>query len=207
VFDYLWAGGPVMIPIGLCSIVAVATFLERSWSLRRERVVPTAFVVEVSDLIKQCRWQDALTLCRKREVAIGRVVEVALEVRSESRSVVKERVEEVGRREAAELERYIPVLGTIASIAPLLGLLGTVGGMILTFQVIEQQGVKDVADLAGGISQALITTFAGLSVGIPALVANRYLLARVDGMLIELEEVSLAVLQLLGDARGSGGGT
>ena len=103
--EYLWAGGPVMIPIGLCSIVAVATFLERSWALRRERVVPSAFVVELADLIKQRRWQDALTLCRKREIAIGRVVEVALEVRAEPRSVVKERVEEVGRREAAEMER------------------------------------------------------------------------------------------------------
>ena len=121
--------------------------------------------------------------------------------------MIKERVEEVGRREAADMERYIPVLGTIASIAPLLGLLGTVGGMILTFQVIEEQGVKDVADLAGGISQALITTFAGLSVGIPAVVANRYLLARVDAMLIELEEVSLGVLQLLDDARGTEEGT
>ncbi len=205
--EYLWAGGPVMVPIGLCSVVAVATFLERLWSLRRERVVPTSFVVELSELVKQRRWDDALTLCRKREVAVGRVIEVALEVRREERPVMKERVEEVGRREAAEMERYIPVLGTIASIAPLLGLLGTVGGMILTFQVIEQQGVKDVADLAGGISQALITTFAGLSVGIPAVVANRYLLARVDAMLIELEEVALGVLQLLEDAQTSEEGT
>jgi biopolymer transport protein ExbB len=201
VLEYLWAGGPVMVPIGLCSIVAVATFLERLWTLRADRVAPQSFVVELTELIRHRRWDDAITLCRKRPVAVARVVEVALEVRSEPRSVVKERVEEVGRREAAEMERYIPVLGTVASIAPLLGLLGTVGGMILTFQVIEQQGVKDVADLAGGISQALITTFAGLSVGIPALVANRYLLARVDSMLLELEEIALAVVQLLDEAR------
>ncbi len=98
------------------------------------------------------------------------------------------------------MERYVPVLGTIASIAPLLGLLGTVGGMIVTFQVIEQQGVGEVAALAGGISQALITTFAGLSVGIPAVVANRYLLARVDGLLIDLEEVALGVVNLIVEA-------
>jgi biopolymer transport protein ExbB len=179
------AGGPVMIPIGLCSVVALATFFERLWSLRRERVVPQSFSVELIELV------------RKRDAAIARILEVALEARHEARSLIKERVEEVGRREAAEMERYVPVLGTIASISPLLGLLGTVGGMILTFQVIEQQGVGEVGALAGGISQALITTFAGLSVGIPAVVANRYILARVDSLIIDLEEVALGVVNLL----------
>ena len=108
------------------------------------------------------------------------------------RTEIKERLEEVGRREAAELERFIPVLGTIASIAPLLGLLGTVLGMILTFQAIQVEGgLADVGDLAGGISQALVTTFAGLCVGIPAVMANRYLLSRVDGLLLDLEEASV----------------
>ena len=195
--DTLWAGGPVMVPILLCSVVALATFFERLWSLRRERVVPQAFSVELIDLVRQERWNDALTLCRKRDAAIARILEVALEARTDPRSLIKERVEEVGRREAAEMERYVPVLGTIASIAPLLGLLGTVGGMILTFAVIEDQGVSEVSDLAGGISQALITTFAGLSVGIPALVANRYVLARVDALIIDLEEVSLGVVNLI----------
>ncbi len=191
------AGGPVMIPIGLCSVVALATFFERLWSLRRERVVPQSFSMELIELVRQERWSDAITLCRKRDAAIARVLEVALEARHEARSLIKERVEEVGRREAAEMERYVPVLGTIASISPLLGLLGTVGGMILTFQVIEQQGVGEVGALAGGISQALITTFAGLSVGIPAVVANRYILARVDSLIIDLEEVALGVVNLL----------
>lgn len=195
--ETLVAGGPVMFPIGLCSIVALATFLERMWSLRRDRVVPQSFSIELIELVRQERWGDALTLCRKRDAAIARILEVALEARSEPRSLIKERVEEVGRREAAELERYVPVLGTIASISPLLGLLGTVGGMILTFQVIEAQGVGEVGALAGGISQALITTFAGLSVGIPALVANRYVLARVDALVIDLEEVALGIVNLL----------
>jgi biopolymer transport protein ExbB len=200
--EYIRDGGVVMIPIALCSVVAVATFLERIWTLRRERVVPRSFVVELFELVGQRRWADASTLCRKRQASVARVAEIALDVRQEPRSVAKERVEEVGRREAAEMERYVPILGTIASIAPLLGLLGTVGGMIVTFEVIQdQQGVKDVADLAGGISQALITTFAGLSVGIPAVVANRYVLARIDALLIDLEEVSLSLLQLLEDAR------
>lgn len=196
--ETLVAGGPVMIPIGLCSVVALATFLERMWALRRGAIVPTSFCVEIVELLRQRRFDDATTLCRKRNASVSRVLEVAIEARGLARPLLKERVEEVGRREAAELERYVPILGTIASIAPLLGLLGTVGGMIMTFKVIETQGgVTDVAPLAGGISQALITTFAGLSVGIPAVVANRYVLARVDALLLDMEEVALGVLDLL----------
>ncbi len=196
VIDTLVAGGPVMIPILACSLIALATLFERLWSLRRSRVVPPSFAVEVMELVRQKRWDDALTLCRKQDIPIARILEVALEARAEPRNLIKERVEEVGRREAADLERFTPILGTVASISPLLGLLGTVGGMILTFQVIEQQGVE-VGALAGGISQALITTFAGLSVGIPALVANRYVLARIDALVIDLEEVALGVVNLL----------
>ncbi|MEZ4318856.1 MAG: MotA/TolQ/ExbB proton channel family protein [Myxococcota bacterium] len=200
--ETLVAGGPVMIPIGLCSLVAVAVFLERLWALRRGRVVPASFCVELLELVKQGRVDDATTLCRKRDVAAGRVVEVALLGRDRTRSGIKERLEEVGRREAAELERFIPVLGTIASIAPLLGLLGTVLGMIITFQAIQSQGgMADVGALAGGISQALVTTFAGLCVGIPAVMANRFLLSRVDSLLLDLEEVSLGVIDALVDAR------
>lgn len=183
-----------MVPILLCSIIAVAAFVERLWALRRDRVAPRAFAVEIVDLARLRRWDDAATLCRKREAMVARVVERGIEVRGQPRSIVKERMEEVGRREAAELERYVPVLGTIASVAPLLGLLGTVGGMILTFEVIQSQGMGNVGSLAGGISQALITTFAGLCVGIPALVANRYLLGRVDDLVIDVEEVALAIL-------------
>ena len=137
-----------------------------------------------------------------RPLAIARVLEAALEARGRGRAEIKERIEEVGRREAAEMERYVPILGTIAAISPLLGLLGTVGGMIITFQVIQDEGLGNVGNLAGGISQALITTFAGLSVGIPALVGNRYVLARVDDLIIELEEVSLGVLDLLTSVAG-----
>lgn len=195
--DYLWAGGPVMIPIALSSVIALAVFLERLWHLQRSRVIPRPLVVELTDLVRQGRYEDALTQCRKRDIAISRVLEYAIRSRSEPRELLKERLEEAGRREAADLERYLPILGTIASITPLLGLLGTVGGMIITFQVIQEQGLGNVGNLAGGISQALITTFAGLSIGIPAVVANRYLLARVDALLLDLEEASIAILDLL----------
>ena len=197
--DFLISGGPVMVPIGVCSVIALATFLERLWALRRVKVIPESLSVQLMLLLKEKRWDDASILCQAQPVALARLVEVALEVRQAPRAVIKERLEEVGRREAAEMERWIPVVGTIAAITPLLGLLGTVGGMILTFQVIQQQGLGDAGSLAGGISQALVTTFAGLSVGIPAVVANRYLLSRVDSLLLELEEAALGVLEMLVD--------
>ena len=194
---FLTAGGPVMIPIGLCSLIAMATFLERWWALREHSVVPADARREVLEVLRQGRPGDGLALCKREQMPMARVLEVAIEHRDRPRVELREKLEEVGRREAANLERYLPILGTIASIAPLLGLLGTVGGMILTFDVIEHQGLGDVGALAGGISQALITTFAGLCVGIPALVANRYLLARVDRLVMSLEEVTTEAIELL----------
>lgn len=186
-----------MIPIGLCSLIAMATFLERWWALREHSVVPADVRREVLEVLRQGRPGDGLALCKREQMPMARVLEVAIEHRDRPRVELREKLEEVGRREAANLERYLPILGTIASIAPLLGLLGTVGGMILTFDVIEHQGLGDVGALAGGISQALITTFAGLCVGIPALVANRYLLARVDRLVMSLEEVTTEAIELL----------
>lgn len=199
-FDTLVAGGPVMVPIGLLSLIALAVFLERLWALRRSAVVPSSFLAELFALLDQGRPDDAVTLCRKHDIAAARILESALVSTDVTRAGLKERLEEVGRREAAELERWVPVLGTIASVAPLLGLLGTVLGMILTFQAIQTQGgAADVGHLAGGISQALVTTFAGLCVGIPAVMANRFLLSRVDGLLLELEDAGLSLLDRLTD--------
>ena len=195
--EFLISGGPVMIPIGAVSLFALAFWLERMWALQRSKVVPREFAVEVEELLKQKRFGDAQTLCRKSGAAVARIVAVALAGRGNPRAHLKERVEEVGRREAAELERNTGTLGTFASIAPLLGLLGTVWGMIQTFEVIQEQGVGVVGSLAGGISQALITTLAGLSVGIPALVGWRQVIGKVDALTLELEEVSFGVLDLV----------
>ena len=186
-----------MVPIGLASVIAMAALIERVSALRVPRVVPHGFAVEITELLNQERYPDALTLCRKSETAVARVVEVAILARGRTRAEIKERLEEIGRREAAELERYSQVLGTIASVAPLLGLLGTVWGMILTFDVIQEEGLGGVANLAGGISQALITTMAGLSVGIPTLIAYKWVLSRADELVLELEEISLSVLDKL----------
>jgi len=201
--QYLIDGGPVMIPIGIGSVVGLAAFLERMVALRRERVVPHAFTRQAMALLREGKFDACAQLVSKREAAVARLLEIAIQVRGRPRSFLKERLEEVGRREAAELERVIPIIGLVASISPLLGLLGTVGGMIVTFGVIQDEGMGDMAKLAGGISQALITTFAGLAVAIPAVLANRYLLSRVDFLLVELEEASVTALDLLSAEAGA----
>lgn len=202
VLEFLRSGGPVMIPIGLASVVALAAFFERLLSLRRSRVAPRAVARELGELLRQGRFGDALAACRRGDSALSRVIATAVAARGLSRSAIKERLEEVGRREAAELERFTGVLGTVAAVAPLMGLLGTVWGMILTFEVIQQQGVGVVSSLAGGISQALITTLAGLTVGIPALIAHRWVLSRADDLVLELEEAALEALDLLSEESG-----
>jgi biopolymer transport protein ExbB len=199
VIDLLISGGPVMVPIGLSSVIALAVLLERVWALRLSRVSPVAYTVEVDELMSQGRWGDVCAVSRKSDCAAGRVLLAAVEVRHRPRAEIKERIEEVGRREAAELERFSGALGTIASIAPLLGLLGTVGGMILTFDVIQTEGIGVVSSLAGGISQALVLTMAGLTVGIPALVAHRWVLARADAHVLRLEDLGLMALAHMTD--------
>jgi biopolymer transport protein ExbB len=200
VLEYIRSGGPVMIPILIASVIAVATVLERLWSLRRGRVLPAGFRGEILELVRQQRWGDALAACRKRDIPAARLIEVGILHRTEPRERIKERMEEVGRREAADLERNVPMLGTIGSVATLLGLLGTVGGMILTFQVVGASEDARAQDMAVGISQALVCTFAGLSVAILAVLANRTLLTRVDGLTLDLEDFSLEVLDHLAAA-------
>lgn len=195
--EFLMQGGPVMVPIGLCSVIGLASFVERAWSLRRERVVPRGFCVELVELLRQERWQDASNLCKKRDVPIARIVEVALAARGEPRSGLRDRVEEIGRREAMELERWLWVVATVASVGPLLGLLGTVAGMIQTFQTIEGGGIGQMQQMAGGIGVALITTLGGLVVAIPAVIGHRFLVSRVDDLVVDLEEVSMGAVNLL----------
>lgn len=188
-----------MIPIGVASIVGFAAFLERLWALRRGRVLPRGAMVEMLELTRQGRFDEALAICKRRDVALTRIFEIGLRMRGQPRSVIKERLEEAGRREAAELERFVPVMSTVASISTLLGLLGTVGGMIMTFEALVAAGKGDAAALAQGIAQALITTFAGLAVAIPMIVAHRVAMARVDNLLLDLEEASLALLELVSE--------
>ncbi|MBW2037998.1 MAG: MotA/TolQ/ExbB proton channel family protein [Deltaproteobacteria bacterium] len=196
-YDLFLKGGILMYPIALCSIVAVGIFLERIWVLRISRVIPRDFLIEVEDLVMRRKLPEAVTLCKRDNSSIAHVIRVGIENYGKRREVIKERIEEVGRREVASLERYINVIGTIAGIAPLLGLLGTVSGMIKSFNVISLQGVANPASLAGGISEALVTTAAGLVVAIPAFVIYRYLMNKADSLILEMEENSIRMVDLL----------
>jgi len=196
-FEIVKAGGIVMVPLILCSILAAAITLERLWTLRGQRVVPEELVDKV------WRWVENRTLSDKQIVALqqhsplGRVLAAGLANRHRDRSLMIEAIEDAGRHVAHELERYLNALGTIAAISPLLGLLGTVTGMIRTFKAITVAGVGNPAAMAGGIAEALITTAAGLMIAIPALVAYRYLRGRVDSHVIEMEKESLKLVQAI----------
>jgi biopolymer transport protein ExbB len=196
-YELFLKGGILMYPIGLCSIVALGIFLERIYVLRRKKVIPRDFLIEVEDLVLRTKLPEAITLCKRDNSSIAHVVRVGIENYGKRREVIKERIEEVGRREVASLESYINVIGTIAGISPLLGLLGTVSGMIKAFNIISLQGIADPASLAGGISEALITTAAGLVVAIPAYVIYRYLMNKADSLILEMEENSIRMVDLL----------
>jgi len=197
VYEFLVQGGAVMFILLGCSILALTIIFERSWSLRRSVVIPEKDVNAVEAAIRGEDVKQAMRICRDSPTAMGRILWVALENRGVSRPVLKEVLEEVGRQEVAHLDRFIGALGLIAAISPLLGLLGTVIGMIEVFQVISVEGVGKADVLAGGISKALNTTAAGLSVAIPALVAFRLLEARVDRFVIEIEQHALRFVELL----------
>lgn len=200
-WEILVNGGPLIVPIGLGSVVALGVFFERMTALRRARVVPERFGERIAVLVDAGKIEDARKTCREAETAIGRIFDVALANHGRSRSQVKERVEEVGRRESAKLERYVGVLGVIASIEPLMGLLGTVTGMIDVFREVVGGGMGDPALLASGIWEALITTAAGLTVAIPVYIAWRVLIARVRDLVLEMEEDSVALIDLISSDR------
>lgn len=197
VVEFLIAGGPVMIPILGSSVLALAVFFERAWALRRGAVLPARAIAEVVGALREGRHDDALTRARRRDSAAMRVFEVAIEMRGQPRAHIKERVEEVGHREAADLERFVWVIQTVAATGTLLGLLGTVSGMIATFRAAQLSDAGDINALAGGIAEALITTFAGLCVAIPSAVGARLLQARIDALVVDLEDAAIVVVDLV----------
>lgn len=197
VLELVKAGGWLMIPIIACSVVAMAIILERFWMLRNRRVMPGNLTAAVWKWHKE----GHLTSERIQEVRnsspLGRILAAGLANRKHSRDIMKEAIGEVGRQVVSELERYLNTLGTIASITPLLGLLGTVIGMIKVFAVITSAGVGNASVLAGGISEALITTATGLSVAIPSLIFYRYFTGKVDRLAIGMEEQALKLVEVM----------
>ncbi len=201
-YQFVMKGGYLMYPIILCSILTLAILFERLFALRRSRIIPEKFIIEVSDLVRQQRMEDALTQCRLNDSSISRILMAGISRHKKSRQQVKEAIEDIGRLEAANLERFLTILGTIAGIAPLLGLLGTVTGMIKAFSVISHAGIGNPQMLAGGISEALITTAAGLTVAIPAFVFYKLLRSRVDKRILRMERVSIELLDLINQEEG-----
>lgn len=192
-------GGYLMYPIALCSVMALGIFLERLWTYLRVQKGLRSLAHQVEPLVAKDRHDEAVSICHQSDSPLAKVFLAALRVAGRSREQIKAIVEETGRREAAPLQRFLGLLGTIATISPLLGLLGTVLGMIRAFNVIATQGMGTPATLGGGISEALITTAAGMTVAIPVILAHRYLSARLDQLSIEMEEYSLRLVDLLGE--------
>jgi biopolymer transport protein ExbB len=201
------AGGWLMVPILLCSVIAMAIVLERLWTLRRSRVVPQGLLLSVWEQARGGGGGAEVQLQRLRARSpLGRVLAAGLAAQDGSREVMKETIEETGRRVAHELERFLNSLGTIAMITPLLGLLGTVVGMIEVFTVITDIGVGSPRDLAGGISQALVTTAAGIGVAIPTLIFHRYFRGRVDDLVLEMEMEAVKLVEVIHGERSASSG-
>jgi len=197
--DFLLKGGVLMYPILFCSILALAIFLERFWYYLRFTRGNQPLVSELDTLLAAKRVDEATVVCQRVGNPLARVCIAALRLAGRPRAEIKAVVEETGGREVAPLERYLGLLGTIATISPLLGLLGTVVGMIRAFNVLAVQGTGTPATLGGGISEALITTAAGLTVAIPTLLLHKYLTGRVDRIALDLEEKALRVVDMIGE--------
>jgi len=194
-WEIILAGGPVMWPILLCSIIAAAIVLERLWTLQRKRVIPRELTDRVWKLVETRTLNDQHIRALSQNSPLGRILGAGLANRHHGREIMKEVIEDTGRHVVHELERFLNTLGTIAAISPLLGLLGTVTGMIEAFEAITSEGVGDPRALSGGIGEALITTAAGLLVAIPALFAYRYLRGLVDFLVVEMEKEAMKLVQ------------
>jgi biopolymer transport protein ExbB len=197
-WELVRAGGPFMAPIILCSIVAVGILLERLWTLQRKRVLPQEIIKKVTQLADSNQVNVKIIEALEKNSPLGRVLAAALANRDRGREIMMERVEDTGRHVVHELERFLNTLGTIASISPLLGLLGTVTGIIHAFNAVMLGGMGDPRMLAGGISEALITTAGGLAVAIPSFIAYRYLRGKVERIVIEMEKIAVTFADSLG---------
>ena len=204
--ELIFAGGWLMLPIVLCSVVALAICLERLWSLAPGRILPAELLTEVWGWIKNNQLDAPRMRALKQESPLGRILAAGLVNSKYGREIMKESIQEEASHVIHELERYLNFLGTIAAITPLLGLLGTVIGMIKVFTAIMVEGTGNAAVLAGGISEALITTAAGLSVAIPTLMFHRFFLRRVDNLVVGLEQEAQKLVEVLHGEREEGEG-
>ncbi len=195
VVEFFSKGGFIMYPLLLCSILGLAIVIEKAVTLRRKKVI----VPEIVSVLDNIKGNDdiglALSICEKHEGSFANVIQVGLENRDMPKEDLKEVLNDQGRQEVHNLERGLMILETIAGIAPLLGLLGTVIGILKVFNVITELGVGQATALSGGISEALITTIVGLSIGIPAVVVYNYFTNKAESLVLEIEKYSSLLLK------------
>lgn len=199
-------GGWVMIPLVLCSLIAVAIIVEKLiWGLRLSKILPKTLAVDIQILASQKKYQEIMGVCRASDSSLARIVRAIITKASTANCATSTKLQKelnevaisAGRVERTLIQKYLGALGTIAAISPLLGLLGTVSGMIQTFAVINVHGVGNAGALSGGIAEALITTATGLTIAIPAVVFHRYLTHRARTLISDLEHLSERLIENL----------
>lgn len=200
-WQVLMAGGPVMWPIYLCSIFALAIILERFWHIHRINTDTQRFLSDIFEQMKRHQVKEALQICDNTKNPVSHILKAGILKYDRPRPQIKEAIEDAALYEIPKLEKNLSALATVAHIAPLLGLLGTVTGMVRCFQVIQAKATSfhpvSPGDLAGGIWEALLTTVAGLVVAIPAYVAYNYLVSRVNNIILEMEKASTELVNFL----------
>ncbi len=195
-------GGATMFVLTACSVVAVAVFVERLLALRMSRVAPRSLLAEVGELVRAGKVAEALARAVGSSSAAGAIFTAVLRKHGAPEAALKEAAQDAGRREAARLERFVEAIGVVAALGPLLGLLGTVLGMIKVFQRVNEVGAGSPVEMAAGIWEALLATAYGLIVGIPALVMYRAVLGRIDRLVLRLEDEAVALVEALGAKAG-----
>jgi biopolymer transport protein ExbB len=191
------AGGWLMLPLFACSVIAIAIIAERFWSLQSPRIAPPELITQIWQWLRYDQVDKNRIQALQQNSPLGQILAAGLTNRNCSRDITKESIEDVGRHVTLSLERNLNTLGTIAAITPLLGLLGTVIGMIKVFAVITTEGVGNPETLAGGISEALITTATGLVVAIPSLIFYRFFRGKISRLVVDMEEQALKLIELL----------
>lgn len=191
------AGGWLMLPLFACSVIAIAIIAERFWSLQTKRIAPPELITQIWQWLRYDQVDKNRIHTLQQDSPLGQVLAAGLINRNCTREITKEGIEDVGRHVTLSLERNLNTLGTIAAITPLLGLLGTVIGMIKVFAVITTEGVGNPETLAGGISEALITTATGLVVAIPSLIFYRFFRGKISRLVVDMEEQALKLIEIL----------
>ncbi|MFM1921200.1 MAG: hypothetical protein RLZZ303_2834 [Candidatus Hydrogenedentota bacterium] len=202
--EFMTEGGILMWPILFCSIVGVAIAIERFISLRRASIDTREFMDTMRQVLRQNRMQEAIEICEHTNAPVSRILRAGILKHDRPKEDIREAIEDAGNLEIPRLERYLSALATCANIAPLLGLLGTVQGMIAAFaQIQNKRGQVNPSDLAEGIGTALYTTAFGLAVAIPMLVLYNYFVTRVENMVVEMEISSSELVELLTQNRNN----